>query len=133
MRKGLSVVALAFWAALLILPVFVFAAGESKNTNTTAPITISFPNPLGSCSSASAAGGGQLSCVLNKIIDGLIVLAIPVVGLLVIFAAYQIMTAAGDPEKFKTGTKTLMYTAIGFAIMLLSKGVAYILQDILGA
>lgn len=124
-------VAFAAWAMLLlgalISPVLVSGAdneGPGGNSTTT---VIKFPNPLGNC----APTGNQLQCVIYLIIDKLILLSIPIVSALVIFAAYQIMTSAGDPEKFKTGTKTLLYTAIGFAIILASKGVALLLQDIL--
>ena len=124
---------LAIWMIFSVLPVFAQTGGGGTGGGT--PIEIIFPNPLASstCSTADPAGGGALSCILNDIIDKLIILAVPIVTILVIYGAFQILTSAGNPERVKSGSKTLMYTAIGFAIILISKGVAMILRDVLGA
>lgn len=119
---------LSAWMVVLVLPMLVSAQGTTPPP-VGASTTIRFPNPLGNCGTA----GSQLQCVLTMIIDKLIILAAPIVTIMVLWGAFQILTAAGDPEKFKTGNKTIMYAAIGFAIVLVSDGIAYILRDILGA
>ena len=40
--------------------------------------------------------------------------------------------AGGDPEKFKSGKMTILYAAIGYAIILISKTIASIIKSIFG-
>lgn len=67
--------------------------------------------------------------LVNKIIDYLILIAAPILAIFILIGAYQIMFAGGDTEKWKTGKKTIIYAVIGYAIILLSKGVASIIQS----
>lgn len=104
------------WAAVSLFGTGIAHAG-------TAPID--FPNPLGaSCT--------DLTCAISKIIDFLWAVGVPLASIMVVWAAFQMMTAAGDPEKFGKGRKTIIYAAIGLAVLLLSKGVASIIRSILG-
>jgi hypothetical protein len=50
---------------------------------------------------------------------------------MVIWGGFQMMTAAGNAQKFTEGRKTLTYAAIGLVIVTLSSGVAYVLQNAL--
>lgn len=81
-------------------------------------------NPLGSASFGD---------VLQRIWNGLIAISAPIVAIMVIYGGYQMLFAAGNPEKFKTGQKTILYAAIGFAAVLLAGGIISIIKSILGA
>ncbi len=70
--------------------------------------------------------------VLNRIFDFLIIIGAPLLAILIIIGGFQILTAAGNPEKINTGRKTILYAAIGYAIILCAKGVIYIIKQILG-
>ncbi len=74
-----------------------------------------------------------LGACIDKLIDALFVLAAPLCALMVMVGGYQILFAAGDPEKFKTGKQTLTYAMIGFALLVLAKSVQYIILDVFGA
>jgi len=57
------------------------------------------------------------------------------IGLVIIFivlAAYRYLTSAGDPEKVKSATNTLLYAAIAVAVALLAWGIPRIVGDFLG-
>ncbi len=82
---------------------------------------ITLPNPLG-CR--------DLGCVVDKIIDGIYYLSIPVVSIMVLIGGFQILVASGDPEKLKTGKNTILYAALGFAVILLAKSVVLIVRSI---
>ena len=84
------------------------------------PVNLTFPNPL-ACA--------NLQCVVGKIIDVLFALALPGVPVMVIIGGYQILFAAGNPEKVSLGKKTILYSVIGFTIILLAKGVVLLVQD----
>jgi len=90
------------------------------------PITL--VNPL-SCT----GGTSPVQCVTTSIIDGLFKISIPIVAIMVLVGAFQIMTAAGNSEKVTKGRTTILYAVVGFAIVLLAESVAVILQNLLGA
>lgn len=71
--------------------------------------------------------------LLNTILRSLTFVAIPIAVLMIIVGAFQMMSAGGDPEKFKTGRKTILYAAIGFAILLIARLLIGISAEILGA
>ena len=82
---------------------------------------ISLPNPL-SCADAS--------CVVTKIINFIFVLATPICAIMVLWGGFEMMTSAGDPEKFSTGRNTILYAAVGFVVVLLANSVASIIQGV---
>ncbi len=84
------------------------------------PFSIHLENPL-RCD--------DFGCVANKIIDGLFTLAIPIVSVMVLVGGFQILFAAGNPEKLQTGKKTILYAVVGFTVILLAKGVVLIIQN----
>jgi hypothetical protein len=49
---------------------------------------------------------------------------------MVLWGGFQMMTSAGDPEKFSTGRKTIVYAAVGFFVVLLANSVATVIQSI---
>ena len=89
--------------------------------------TITIPNPL--C-------GGSPNCdlidILEKISVYLLVIAAPIVAIMIIYGAFQILTAGGDPTKAKTGGKTILYAAIGYGVILISWGVISLVKELLG-
>lgn len=68
--------------------------------------------------------------LLGKLIDGLMVISVPIVSGMVLVAGFQMLTAGGNPEKFKKGRDTLIYAAVGFAVVLLAKSVHLIIGSI---
>lgn len=89
----------------------------------TQAITITIPNPL-SCT--------DITCVLGQVLNSLLILAVPIVTIMALIAGYQILFAAGDPEKASRGRRTLLYAAIGFAVILLATSLSVIITLIIG-
>ena len=86
-------------------------------------VAITLPNPL--------APASDLFQLLTAIITALrVYIAPPILGLVVMYGAFQMLFAAGDPTKFTTGKKTILYAVIGYAIILIANGVALIIQDL---
>ena len=94
------------------------AAAQSGGTTGGIP----FPNPLAS---------DNITEIIDSIATQLIILGAPVAVIMALVGAFQMMTAGGDVEKFKNGQKTLLYTAVGYLVLLISKGVASIVKDLL--
>ncbi len=85
--------------------------------------TIKLINPLGTDST--------IGDVIKNVLGGLQLIAIPIVAVMILVGGFQIMFAGGDPEKFKTGKKTILYTVVGYAIILIASGISFIIQEIL--
>lgn len=84
------------------------------------PVTL--PNPLG----VSTFQG-----VTAQISNFLLVIAIPLVAIMALVGGFQMITSVGNPEKFASGRKTLVYAIIGFAVVLLAGGIVQIIKSIL--
>lgn len=122
------IITLFFGAALFLVVAApqVMAAPPSGGTtgdSTEQVIDLKDLSPLGTC--------GQLDCILEKIMDLIYYLSIPITSIMVLWGGFQILTAAGSPEKVKTGGKTVLYAAIGFAVVILSRAVTYLITDII--
>ncbi len=91
--------------------------------------TVTLPNPLG----GGTGGSCGFTCVADRIINLLFNIAIPLTAIMVLWGGFQMMTSSGDPEKFGKAQKTLLYAAIGFAVVLLARSVVPLIRNILGA
>ena len=77
--------------------------------------------------------GASFSTVVTNVTSFLFnYVAIPLCVIMVLVGAFQMMTSAGDPEKFGKGRKTLIYAAIGFAVAIIAGGITTLIQNILG-
>lgn len=69
-----------------------------------------------------------LLTVANWIFGILILLAV----VFVLVAAFRYLTAAGDPEKVKSASNTLIYAAIAVAVALLARGIPALVGSFFG-
>lgn len=116
----------AFFVTVFLSAIFVqdvLAGAEGGGGTDGGSITIT--NPLSPCVA--------IDCVIWKIYWALIGLAAPIITIMVLIGAFQILTAAGNPEKVTKGRNTILYAAIGGAIVLLASSVSYIVRSVLGA
>jgi len=86
------------------------------------PLTL--PNPL---------SANSFQAVVAQVSNFLLLIAVPLTAIMALVGGFQMITAGGDPEKFSKGRKTLMYAAIGFAVVLIAGGVASIIKNFLGS
>lgn len=70
--------------------------------------------------------------IISNVLDWLIIYSIPILALMILIGGFQILTAKDSPEKVKSGRQTIMYAVVGFVIILISKGIALILLNIIG-
>jgi hypothetical protein len=76
--------------------------------------------------------GGDLIGIIDRVTKFLIAIAVPITAIMVIWGAFQILTAADNPEQFRKGRTTIVYAAMGFGIVLLSQGVVSIVKQLIG-
>ena len=79
------------------------------------------PNPLGI---------STLSDLVTKVFDALMILAVPVAVAMAMYGAYKIIVSAGDPKKAQEGGNIILYAALGFGLLLISKGIVAIVQSL---
>ncbi len=79
---------------------------------------IRLPNPLRI---------NSLEALLDKVVTGLIYLAVPVVTLMILIGAFQMLFSGGDSSKFEKGKQTIYYALIGLVVVLLARGLADII------
>ena len=85
---------------------------------------VKLKNPLGT--------GTTLEGLLERIVRFLRDISVPIEAGMVIFGAYQILFAAGDPEKIKVGRRTILYAVIGYVIIWIGWGITTIIEEVVG-
>jgi len=107
-------------ASAFVLTNITLAAVDGGGEN---PPAVTLPNPLGTTNTVWE--------LIDKIIAGLRdFIAPPIVGLMVMYGAFQILTASDSEDKFKSGKKTILYAVIGYAIILVASGISLIIKDV---
>ncbi len=97
-------------------------SGVTSLPPTTQSITLF--NPLTGCN--------NLTCALSKVLNFLFTLAIPIFGIMILVGGFQLITSSGNPEKVAKGRKTLLWSVVGFIVVLLAGSVAHLIQSIFG-
>lgn len=109
-------------AAILALPFttsIAFADEQSKTTQESES-TVTFGSPFGE--------DATIETVLVKLIGVVKMIAYPVAAIMILYGAFQILTSAGNEQKYKAGRKTILYALGGFIIILLAQGLVAILE-----
>jgi hypothetical protein len=70
--------------------------------------------------------------VLGRINLFLLAIAAPICGIMVVWGGFQMITARGNPEEFSKGKKTLLYAAVGFAVVIFASSVVPLIKNIFG-
>ena len=97
----------------------------SSNTggaaSTSSGIGFNIPNPL--------TGVSTIPDFLAKIINAFLLVLTPIVVIMFIYSGFLFVQAQGNEEKIQTAKRTLLYTIIGAAVILGSKGIALAVQQ----
>jgi type IV secretory pathway VirB2 component (pilin) len=76
------------------------------------------------------ANAKTLEEILTQIKDNLRNLGYVICAIFMMVGGYQMITASGDPQKFETGKRTLLFAAIGFIIILAADKIVDFLRSI---
>jgi len=88
---------------------------------------INIPNPL------CPGGNCTITSILRNITGYLILIGAPLTAIMIIWGAFNILTAGGDVKKVEVGRKTIVYAAVGYGIVLVSWGAISLIKELLGA
>jgi len=103
----------------LILNIIPKALADGESTTPSSGISIQ--NPLES---------DTIEGLIVNIIDFVVMISIPILTLVILYAAFLMFTAGGKEEQFKQGRTALLYAAIGFAILLASEGIGRLIEAV---
>lgn len=70
--------------------------------------------------------------ILDNVIDFIFQIALVLVPLMVVIAGFLFVTAGGNSEQINKAKTMIIWTVIGFLIILLSKGIMGIIMNLLG-
>ena len=85
--------------------------------------SVGLKNPLGQ--------NTTIYSLLNSIVGWLITLGGAIAVLMIVIGAFQMLFSGGDAERFKTGKQTILYTVIGYGIIILAKSITSLIQYML--
>lgn len=124
-RVHIILIPLLFLAlAALIIPAHGLADERLGGETTPCPEgKVCLPNPLGSTSTVDS--------LLRRIVNWLVTVAAPIAAIMIIYGAFQMLFAGGDPEKFGTGRKTILYAVVGYGIIFIGWGLVFIIEKLL--
>ena len=86
---------------------------------------VCIPDPL------NCDGQCDLLGIINKIIDFLKIITIPLATIMIIISGIQYLTSAGNEERASKAKKTMLYTVIGLAVVLAVDFIVGLIQEIL--
>ncbi|HDH31271.1 MAG TPA: hypothetical protein ENH26_00670 [Candidatus Wolfebacteria bacterium] len=115
-KKTLYLFSIVLFLGLSLITGVALSAGVGQTTGVT------IPNPL---------GAKDITDVLKKIVDYLIKIGAPILAIMILVGGFQILTAGGNLEKVITGRHTILYSVIGYAIILSAWGIIAIIKTIL--
>lgn len=76
-------------------------------------------------------GPSNLEAIIKKVIDYIFYLSMIIIPLLILYAAFLLMTAAGEPERIRKGRAIIIMAAIGLAVILSAKIFYGVIVDII--
>lgn len=74
---------------------------------------------------------GSFDELVNAVIRFLIIIGSPIAAIMFVIAGIVFVTSAGDPGRVRTARSIMIYTAVGFAIILVASGLIKVLQTLL--
>lgn len=86
--------------------------------------------PPGSICISNPIKADTFAELIDNIIDFIFNIALLIAPIMFIIAGFSYITAAGDPAKIKKSGDIVIWTGIGLIVVLLSKGIIQVIQDI---
>ncbi len=137
MKKVLPVLVLGGLLAALVLPAVAAPAQQEIPTGCKMKydVGVSECPKSGECSEKTHPEIWGICCLLNSIYTAtswffyiLIILSV----IMIIWGAFGILFATGDPEKMKKGRGTIIYAMVGIAIALFARVIPAIVRFVMG-
>lgn len=116
----------------LALAVCGAAANCTQYCNNPCESGVGLNPPSGALCICPPTSATNVETVLTNVTNYIFWIATAITPVLIIIGALFFMTSAGEYEKITRAKHIITYTVIGYTIILLSRGLVYILEDVLG-
>jgi len=70
--------------------------------------------------------------LIENLIDFIFWAAVAIAPIMIIVAGVYFLTSAGNPDKVRTAKSIIFWTIVGFAIVLLAKGIISMVREVIG-
>jgi hypothetical protein len=70
--------------------------------------------------------------LLDRVLSVVFTIALVVAPLMIILGAFWMVTSGGIPSRFKKGEMIILWTVVGFAIIIISRGIIALFLEVLG-
>ena len=138
MKKALSVIFLFSLITLIAIPLTSpVLAQEEIPSGCTIGTDFEFDTDsytAGTVIDESTENWGMI-CVMNAIYTAtnwIFVIIMVLAVIVILFGAFTLLTAAGDPDKVGRGRNYVVYAIVGFAVALLAKALPSLVKFVLG-
>ncbi len=108
---------------LVGIPGILLAQDGQGTESTCPPGKVCLPNPLGTTATAKT--------LIDRIIGWLLALGAPVAAIMIIYGAFQMLFAGGNPDNFTKGRNTILYAAVGYGIIFIGWGLVSVIEGLL--
>lgn len=141
MKKILSALIAISSLAVVALPMVASAAAPTPMTQCTVSDTRVVPDlfTAAECPAACVFDTSKtcgMCCTLQavyKVSDWIFIVLVVIVAILILWGAFQIVTAAGAPEKVTTGRNFILYALIGLVVAFFARALPAIVKGLIGA
>lgn len=99
------------------------SGSNSESGGNVPPGRITIGNPL---------QADTISEVLGAIANFLFIISFPIITIMILWGAFQLLTAAGNEERIRQGRRTITWAVIGLVVVLIAGGIATLVANILG-
>ncbi len=76
-------------------------------------------------------GVATLSDLLAEVIKYLNIISAPIITIMILYGAFQMLFAQDNKTKYENGIKTIKHAAIGGAVVIVADGILYVVKDAL--
>lgn len=120
---------------ILILPMLSLAARQASDCSEYCSSLSGddpFQSPANQVCICNPLSTDKFEDIIDNLINFIFNIAIVLTPLMVIVGGFLFVTAAGNVKQIDQAKKLILYTVIGFLVVLLSKGIVVIINQILG-
>ncbi len=128
MRKFIVILILSI--ILLTQASFILAAA-APDCDTYCQNTSTWDPPEGEFCFCSPISATSVEAIVGRITNWVFYIGIILAPLMIIIGAFMFLTSAGEPDKVRRAKKLIIWTIIGLAVILFSKGLISLIKYIL--
>jgi hypothetical protein len=127
-----NILAVSIGLGLIFMTAVLFAQTEAVDCVQYCSDPESFDPPDGKTCICNPIESGTFEGIITNLIDFIFRIAIVVAPLMIIVGGALFVSAGGDLQKVEQAKKIILWTIVGFIIVLLARGISDLIETIIG-